>query len=198
MNLTTFTIVAALGYLAGSVPVAFVAARSRGIDLRHSGSRNLGATNVLRTAGVVPAIAVLLGDAAKGALAVIVADALFNDLAAASVAGVAAVIGHIFPAWLRFRGGKGVATAAGVFAVLAPMATVAAILAFVFTVIVTRFVSAGSIVAAIVLPLAAAARPSPAPVVAASIGAAFLIISRHRGNLGRLANGTERRIGMKA
>src|SRR5689334_102569 len=106
-------------------------ARIRGIDLRRVGSRNLGAANVLRTAGIASAIAVLLGDAAKGALAVVAADAMTNDLTAAAAAGLAAVVGHVFPVWLGFRGGKGVATAAGVFGVLAPLSTTIAVAAFI-------------------------------------------------------------------
>jgi len=193
-----FVLAGVLGYLAGSVPIGFVIARIRGVDLRSAGSRNLGAANVLRTAGVFPAIVVLLGDAAKGALAVVAADAITADLAASAAAGFAAVAGHVFPVWLGFRGGKGVATAAGVFGVLAPLPTIVAIAAFVVTVLLTRFVSAGSIVASLVLPIAVGTTASPAPVVAASVTTALLIISRHRGNLGRLASGTERRIGMKA
>ena len=198
MSPVNFLIAAVLGYLAGSVPIAFVMARMRGIDLRAAGSRNLGAANVLRTVGVTPAVVVLLGDAAKGALAVVGVDALTNDLSAAAAAGLAAVIGHIFPVWLGFRGGKGVATAAGVFSVLAPLPTIMAVGAFIVTVLLTRFISAGSIVASLVLPIASGVTASPAPVVAASVVAALLIVSRHRGNLGRIVSGTERRIGMKA
>ena len=194
----SFFLAGVLGYLAGSVPIAYAMGRVRGIDLRSAGSRNLGAANVLRTAGIIPAIVVLLGDAAKGALAVVAAGAMSGSLAAATLSGLAAVIGHIFPVWLRFRGGKGVATAAGVFGMLAPVATVIAVIAFIVTVLLTRFVSAGSIVASLALPLAAGTLASPAPVVGASVIAAILIISRHRSNLSRLASGTERRIGMKA
>ena len=197
MTFSTFALAALLGYLAGSLPIAFLAARMRGVDLRRVGSRNLGTANVLRTAGVLPALIVLIGDAAKGAGAVILVDALMNDLDASAVAGFAAVVGHVFPVWLWFRGGKGVATAAGVFAVLAPFATAIAVAGFVVAVLVTRFVSAGSLVAAVALPVAAATL-APAPVIAAAFGAALLIIARHRDNLRRLANGTERRIGMRA
>ena len=194
----TIVLACVLGYLAGSLPIAFVMARMRGIDLRRAGSRNLGAANVLRTAGIASAIVVLLGDAAKGALAVVAADAMTNNVTAAAAAGLAAVVGHVFPVWLGFRGGKGVATAAGVFGVLAPLSTIIAVAAFVATVLLTRFVSAGSIVASLVLPISAGMTASPATVVAAAVAAALLIVSRHRGNLGRIATGTERRIGMKA
>jgi glycerol-3-phosphate acyltransferase PlsY len=198
MNLLAFAIPALLGYLAGSLPIAFVIARMRGVDLRDAGSRNLGTANVLRTAGLTPAIVVLLGDAAKGAVAVAFAEAMFTDVRAGAIAAIAAVAGHIWPVWLRFRGGKGVATAAGAFAILAPTPTMIAVVAFVVTVIVTRFVSAGSIAASCVLPFVAATTATPATVIGAAVGTAAIIVARHRGNVGRLVNGTERRIGMKA
>ena len=139
------------GYLVGALPFAFLMTRARGIDLRQAGSRNLGAANVLRTVGVAPALTVMVLDVAKGALAVIVIQSVMGDLLPSIAAGLAAIVGHIYPFWLRFRGGKGVATSAGVFAVLAPSATAVAALVFVITIFVTRFVSAGSIVAAIAL-----------------------------------------------
>jgi glycerol-3-phosphate acyltransferase PlsY len=186
-----------LGYLLGSISFAFLLTRSRGIDLRKVGSRNVGAANVLRSAGVVPAVAVMLLDAAKGAVAVLVARMMTGDLTVATAAGLAAIAGHIWPAWLRFRGGKGVATSAGVFAVLAPSATAIAALVFIITIFVTRFVSAGSIVGAIALAVAAGVWGAPGPVVAASVLATVVIIVRHRDNMSRLVAGTERRIGLR-
>jgi glycerol-3-phosphate acyltransferase PlsY len=187
----------ALGYLLGSIPFALLLTRPRGIDLRHVGSRNVGAANVLRTAGVVPAVAVMLLDSAKGALAVLVARLMTDDLMVVTIAGLAAICGHVYPAWLRFRGGKGVAASAGVFAVLAPLATAVAALVFVATIIVTRFVSAGSIAGALTLAVAAAAGNVPAPVAAGATLAAILVVHRHRDNLSRLIAGTERRIGLR-
>jgi len=187
----------ALGYLFGSIPFALLLTRPRGIDLRHVGSRNIGAANVLRTAGVVPAIAVMLLDGAKGAMAVLAARLMSDDPAVVMTAGLAAIVGHVYPAWLRFRGGKGVAASAGVFAMLAPVATAIAALVFVATIIVTRFISAGSIAGALALVVAAAAGNVPGPIVAGAIAAAILVVHRHRDNLSRLVAGTERRIGLR-
>src|ERR1700704_4665323 len=115
-------LVVLIGYLLGSVPFAYVLARRRGIDLRHAGSGNLGATNVLRTVGVGAAVIVMLLDVLKGSAAVLAAQAITTGAAAPVAAGLASILGHIYPVWLRFRGGKGVATAAGAFALLAPVA----------------------------------------------------------------------------
>ncbi len=187
----------ALGYLLGSIPFALLLTRPRGIDLRHVGSGNIGAANVLRTAGVVPAVAVMLLDGAKGAMAVLLARLMTDDLMVVTIAGLAAICGHLYPAWLRFRGGKGVAASAGVFVVLAPLATAVAALVFVATIIVTRFISAGSIAGALTLAVAAAAGNVPAPVAAGATLAAILVVHRHRDNLSRLIAGTERRIGLR-
>ena len=187
----------ALGYLLGSIPFALLLTRPRGIDLRHVGSGNIGAANVLRTAGVVPAVAVILLDGAKGAMAVLLARLMTDDLMVVTIAGLAAICGHLYPAWLRFRGGKGVAASAGVFVVLAPLATAVAALVFVATIIVTRFISAGSIAGALTLAVAAAAGNVPAPVAAGATLAAILVVHRHRDNLSRLIAGTESRIGLR-
>jgi glycerol-3-phosphate acyltransferase PlsY len=186
-----------IGYLCGSIPFALLLTRSRGLDLRDVGSRNVGAANVLRTAGVAPAVVVMLLDAGKGALAVVVARLLTDDVVMVMIAGLAAIIGHVYPPWLRFRGGKGVAAAAGVFVVLAPLATAIAALAFVGTIAATRFISAGSIAGALVLPVAAVAGDAPAPVVVGTVLAAVIVLVRHRDNLSRLVAGTERRIGLR-
>ena len=186
-----------IGYLCGSIPFALLLTRSRGVDLRDVGSRNVGAANVLRTAGVAPAVVVMLLDAGKGALAVVVARLLTDDAVMVMLAGLAAIIGHLYPPWLRFRGGKGVAASAGVFVVLAPLATAIAALAFVGTIAATRFISAGSIAGALVLPVAAVAGTAPAPVVVGTVLAAVIVLVRHRDNLSRLVAGTERRIGLR-
>jgi glycerol-3-phosphate acyltransferase PlsY len=161
------------GYLAGSVPFAFLLARRAGIDVRRAGSGNVGAANVMRTTGIGRAIAVMALDVAKGA---------------------AAVVGHIYPVWLRFHGGKGIAVAAGVFAVLTPIATAIAVALFVITVWVTRYISLGSVAATLALPPVAWLTGAPGAVVGAAAGTAGLIVFRHRANLRRLRRGTERRI----
>lgn len=187
----------ALGYIFGSIPFALLLTRPLGVDLRAAGSRNVGAANVLRTAGVAPAVAVMLLDSAKGAMAVLLARLVTDDLGVVMAAGLAAIVGHVYPAWLRFRGGKGVAASAGVFAMLAPFATAIAALVFVGTIFVTRFISAGSIAGALALAIAAAAGNVPGPIVAGAVLAALLVVHRHRDNLSRLIAGTERRIGLR-
>ncbi len=186
-----------LGYLVGSVPFAYLLARRRGIDLRRVGSGNVGATNVLRTSGVPRAVAALCLDGLKGALAVIAAERLAVGPATPMAAGLASVIGHIYPVWLGFRGGKGVATAAGVFGVLAPAALAIAGGVFVLAVWSTRYMSVGSLAGAITLAIAAAAADVPRPVAAGAIVTALVIVHRHRGNLSRLIAGTERRVGQR-
>jgi glycerol-3-phosphate acyltransferase PlsY len=183
-----------LGYLAGSVPFAFLLARRRGIDVRVAGSGNVGAANVMRTTGTGRAIAVMALDVAKGAAAVAIAQLTTSGTGLAALTGAAAVVGHIYPVWLRFHGGKGVAVAAGVFGVLSPLATALAATLFLLTVWATRYVSLGSIAATVALPPAAWVIGAPVAVVAAAAGSAALILFRHRGNLRRLRSGTERRL----
>jgi acyl phosphate:glycerol-3-phosphate acyltransferase len=181
-----------VGYAVGSLPVGFLVAQgARGIDLRRVGSGNVGAANVYRTAGLPTAIAVMLADIAKGAAAVFLVTGGANAVAA----GVAAVIGHIYPIWLRFKGGKGVATATGVFGVLAPFPTVLAAAAFAVVVARSRFVSLGSIVATLVLPIAEWFTPGLKAVDVGATMVAMLILFRHRGNAARLWSRTERAIG---
>jgi glycerol-3-phosphate acyltransferase PlsY len=186
-----------LGYLAGSVPFAFLLARRRGVDLRHVGSGNIGAANVLRASGVRYALATVGLDAAKGAVAVLVAERLAGGPGPPVAAGVASIIGHVCPVWLRFRGGKGVATAAGVFGVLTPTAVAIAGIVFVAAIWVTRYISVGSMMAAVTLAAVIIARGGPAAVSIGAIIAALIIVERHRTNLGRLVAGTERRIGQR-
>jgi len=188
----------AAGYTIGSIPFAFILARRwGGIDLRRSGSGNVGATNVFRTAGVAAGLSTLALDVGKGTVTVLVAGRFGSDPVGPIAAGVAAVIGHIYPVWLGFRGGKGVATACGVFAVLAPVATMIASGLFVITVWWTRYVSVGSVVASVLLgPLAYLTGARQSVVIGAVIAAAF-IVERHRPNLIRVLAGAERRIGRK-
>jgi glycerol-3-phosphate acyltransferase PlsY len=189
--------IVALGYLAGSIPFAFLLARRRGVDLRLAGSGNVGAANVLRTSGVPNAVLALVLDAAKGSVAVLLAQRFSAEPATPVAGGLAAVIGHIYPVWLGFRGGKGVATAGGVFAVLTPTAVAVAGAVFALAIWVTRYVSVGSMAAAVTLAVTTAAMDVPAAVVVGTVLAAVIIVHRHRGNLGRLIAGTERRVGQR-
>ena len=184
-------------YLMGAIPFAQLLSKRRGIDLRRVGSGNVGATNVLRTLGVRPAVLAMMLDAVKGTVAVLIAQRLTNGVAAPVAAGLASMIGHVYPVWLRFRGGKGVATAAGAFAVLTPVAAAVAVGVFLLTVAVTRFISVGSMVAALTLAAWAIASDAPTIVaIGAAIGAALVIVG-HRANVLRLVAGTERRVGQR-
>ena len=192
------SLVIATAYLLGSIPFAFLLARRwTAVDLRLVGSGNLGAANVVRTSGMRAGVIVALADVTKGAASVLLAARLEGGTLAPALAGCAAIVGHIYPVWLRFRGGKGVATACGVFAVLTPAALVPALGVFVAGAWVTRYISVGSVLASLTLAPLAYAFGSPAPVVAAATGASALIVFRHRSNLARVRLGTERRIGVR-
>jgi acyl phosphate:glycerol-3-phosphate acyltransferase len=181
-----------IGYAVGSLPIGFLIAHTAsGIDLRQVGSGNVGAANVYRIGGRRLGILVMLADAAKGAVAVL----LSGSGAPAVAAGVAAVVGHIYPVWLGFRGGKGVATASGVFGVLAPWPTAIAAAAFGLVVSRTRLVSLGSIVAALLLPVIEWSMPGLRAVDIGATAVAILILFRHRGNVARLWSRTERALG---
>jgi glycerol-3-phosphate acyltransferase PlsY len=186
-----------LGYFAGSVPFAFLLTRCRGVDVRIAGSGNVGAANVMRTTGTGRAIAVMALDVAKGAAAVFAVQLAAGGASVAALTGAAAIVGHIYPVWLRFHGGKGVAVAAGVFSVLTPLATGLAASLFLITVWLTRYVSLGSIAATVALPPIAWWSGAPPAVVIAAAGTGALIVFRHRANLGRLRAGTERRMGVR-
>jgi glycerol-3-phosphate acyltransferase PlsY len=194
--MTVIAIIAA--YAIGSIPFALILARRWGTrDLRRMGSGNLGAANVWRTAGATPGILVAILDIAKGAAGVVVAERLNGGAAAPAAAGVAAVVGHIYPVWLGFRGGRGVATGCGVFAVLTPLAVLPALAVFGIGVWITKYISVGSVLASLALPPIAYATGSPGPAVVAAAVVAGLIVFRHRSNLRRVHAGTEPRVGMK-
>lgn len=186
------------GYLIGSIPFALLLARRMGgVDLRGAGSGNLGAANVFRTTGPFLALTTVMLDAGKGACAVALAGRVTDNPAVIAASGIAAILGHLYSVWIRFRGGKGVATSCGVFAVLAPEATLVSFGLFALTVVYTRYVSLGSVVASVALPIAVHFTRAPVPTIASAIAAAVLVIERHRSNLARLHAGTERRIGQR-
>lgn len=189
--------VVAAAFFAGAIPFSYLIARLRGVDIRTVGSGNIGATNLARAAGPVLGVTGLLLDALKGAAAVLLACRAGGGCgsALASAAGLAAVAGHMFTPFLRFRGGKGVATGAGVFAVLAPLPLAAAFAVFVVTVALGRMVSLGSVLAALALAPAAHLLGAPRPVVAAAAVLAVVTTARHAANLRRIARGTENRLG---
>jgi glycerol-3-phosphate acyltransferase PlsY len=198
VSISTF-IVLVVGYLLGSIPFAYLLARRhRGIDLRLTGSGNVGAANLLRTTTKKIGVSAMALDVSKGVASVLVARQIDPGATGPAVAGIAAVLGHIYPVWLGFRGGKGVATTCGVFAVLAPQATAIATVVFLAVVWWTRYISLGSVGGSVLLaPLAYLTGASEVTVIAAIIVAA-IVIHRHRSNLGRVIAGIERRLGQRA
>jgi glycerol-3-phosphate acyltransferase PlsY len=190
-------LVALLGYLIGSIPFGLVITKALGLgDLRSIGSGNIGATNVLRTGNKPAAAATLLLDSGKGAAAVLIARALLGE-EAAQIAGGAAFLGHLFPVWLGFKGGKGVATFLGTILALAWPVGIAACLAWLLTALVSRISSLSALVAAAAsVPLAWALGHRDVMLLCATLAA--LVFWRHRANIARLAAGTEPRIGSKA
>jgi acyl phosphate:glycerol-3-phosphate acyltransferase len=204
-----------IAYLLGSIPFGYLIVRLReGGDIRKTGSGGTGATNVSRRAGKVAGILTLLLDAMKGAAAVVIAKILLgfpifaegaqtdpslqSDFWWVAAAAVAVIVGHIFPVWLRFRGGKGVATGLGVFLMLAPIAVALAALVFVFVVALTRYVSLGSILATASIPLFVLLQDrfilsvaDLMPLITAASAGTILIIFAHRENIERLIQGTE-------
>jgi len=203
-----------LAYLIGSIPFSFLVVRLiAGADIRQHGSRNVGATNVARTAGKLPGILALVLDIAKGYCAVAIASWMTSlpdwPLRAGgsalsvhqpwfwiSLAALVAVIGHMFPIWLRFHGGKGVATATGAFAAMNPLVVLGALLVFVLVLLTSRFVSLASILSAASVPLFFRFfAHAPFWTDMMSIVIVILVIAKHHSNIARLAQGTERRMG---
>jgi len=189
-----------LAYLIGSIPFGYVLVRFKtGQDVRSMGSGNIGATNVLRTAGRLIAVVTLLLDIAKGFFAVwLVGHFSDGNIRFMMYAGLAAILGHIFPVWLKFSGGKGVATALGVFLMISWAAVAAAVAIFAIVVLFWRYVSLGSISAAAALPLLvyllyAPGHAPPTAVTAGTLLSSVLIIVKHRKNIERLLSGTEPR-----
>jgi len=209
MSMTFYIATAVIAYLLGSIPFGYILVRVfHGQDVRASGSGNIGATNVARSSPALGALTLLL-DAAKGLLAMAAGSLLAasagqatakSRYTLAAIAAVFAVIGHMFPVWLKFRGGKGVATSVGVFLALAPKTLLVALALFVALVAAFRYVSLGSIVAAAALPMIAYGlhdyHSSPG-IMAATCAIAALIVIKHHDNVRRLLGGTENRFALK-
>ena len=197
MKMTDAWIIA-LGYFVGSIPFAFLIPRCfAGVDVRYVGSGNIGAANVFRATRPSIGLAVFGLDVVKGCAIVLLATRLGMDDPTRTAVGVATITGHIYPVWLRFRGGKGVATAGGVFGVLSPIATLASVTIFLVVAWWTRYISAGSIAASLTLvPLLYVMEAPPSTMIGASL-VMVLILYRHRGNFVRWNEGTERRFGQR-
>lgn len=192
-----------LAYLLGSIPFGYLVVKERaGIDVRSVGSGNVGATNVLRAAGKLPAVGVLLMDMGKGCFPVLIGRVLGASAEILAAVAFAAVLGHVFPVFLKFRGGKGVATALGAFIALAPIATVSAAAVFIVLVVWKRYVSLGSVVAVGTFPVWSYwfgqlgwMTIDWLPVSIAGLATAVVVLVRHRENLHRIRAGVEDRIG---
>lgn len=197
MALSILGLVAA--YLLGAVPVGYMVARVAGrVDIRAHGSGNIGATNVLRTLGAAPAVVTLLGDAAKGWGGSWLAGSLGGPEHGWAAAGAfLAVVGHCWPVFLRFAGGKGVATGLGAFLYLAPMATALAALVWAAVAAATRYVSLSSMAAAACLSPVIFFLGHPSASALAEAATAVIVVARHRENIARLLSGTERKLGAR-
>ncbi|HKD82135.1 MAG TPA: glycerol-3-phosphate 1-O-acyltransferase PlsY [Candidatus Angelobacter sp.] len=208
-----YILVGVIAYLLGSIPFGYLLVRIfRGQDIRQSGSGNIGATNVVRSGAKGLGIATLVLDALKGFIAVAIGGMLANveypgvqicgnprmalAMRLMSIAALFAVLGHMFPVWLKFRGGKGVATALGVFCLLFPKAILVSLAVFIVVVVVTRYVSLGSILGAIAFPIAAyfLEHPDRIPLLLTSV-ITLLVVLKHHQNISRLLSGTENRFG---
>lgn len=186
------------GYLAGSIPFAIVVSRVMALpDPRTYGSKNIGATNVLRSGNRLAALLTMFGDVAKGWAAVLVAAALGLPAEMLALVGFTAFLGHLFPAWLRFKGGKGVATAAGVLIAFDWRLGVAVIVAWLAVVAVTRYSSLAALLAALFAPVAAWLILGSGPMLAAVAAMGVLLVVRHHSNIAKLLRGEESRIGEK-
>jgi acyl phosphate:glycerol-3-phosphate acyltransferase len=201
-----FIVIAAAAYLLGSIPTGYLVARAKGIDIRTVGSGNIGATNVFRILGKPAGIFVLVMDGLKGFAACSwMADFVFQSFAVAPdqsenlriLAGICAVLGHNYTCWLKFKGGKGIATSAGVYFALAPQAVLIAISAWIVLFLLTRYVSVASIASAVALPTAVWFTKDSVLLGAVTTVLGLLAIYKHKGNIQRLLNGTESRISFK-
>ncbi len=191
-------LLALMGYVIGSIPFSFLVARLFGVqDVRTVGSGNVGATNVMRSAGMWPGVVALILDALKGAATVILARSFSSSEAVVCLTGLFAVTGHLFPVWLGFRGGKGVATGAGLFLPLAPQALGFAVLLFLVALAAFRYVSLASVVASFGLPVGAYFLGASRTVVLTALIAASMVVGKHHANIGRLFRGVEPKLGAK-
>lgn len=188
-------VVAILSYLLGSIPAGYIVGRRAGLDIRKSGSGNIGATNVARVAGKGRGLVTLVADSAKGFVPAIIAQQLSFSHTAVAVIAAAAFLGHLYPVFLKFQGGKGVATAFGVLLAVAPMATLVTLGVFTILIFASRTVSLSSIGAALAAPMALWLLSYPLAWIVMSASFAAMIILRHRANIQRLLAGTEPKFG---
>ncbi len=190
----TLILMICVAYLIGAIPTGVLLTRLvGGSDIRKAGSGNIGATNVYRVAGRKMGILTLVGDCLKGVIPVLIAIKLGLSPEGVALVSLAAFIGHCYPVYLGFKGGKGVATALGIFLVLSPKAILVALLVFIVVLLIWRYISLASITAAAVIPFVIAYFNRSLPLFAATLVIAAIVIWRHRGNIERLRSGTENR-----
>jgi len=197
MDRTTIYIISVIAaYLAGAIPCGLIVAKLMGkADPRKAGSGNIGATNVGRTSGKLAGILTLLGDALKGGVPVLLAFLLYPESLFVSLVGLAAFLGHLFPVYLGFRGGKGVATGLGVMLVICPLAILLSAAVFALVAYIKRYVSLASIIAAAMLPVFMSFFPRGRDYVGMAVLIAVMVVMKHKDNIKRLVAGTENRIG---
>jgi glycerol-3-phosphate acyltransferase PlsY len=192
----------------GSIPFGFLISKKKGIDLRTTGSRNIGTTNVLRTVGKMPALLTLLGDSLKGAISVMLCRVVINNIGAPvmvytageiweGIVGLTAIVGHIYSVFLSFKGGKGVATGFGVLAVYSPLSTIIMLFIWLLIAIFTRYSSLAAITAFMILPLVLILSGASTTKVSFGLVITALIVYKHKDNIKRLIQGTESKIGSK-
>lgn len=194
MKLAFLSLVA---FLIGSIPIGQIIAKSRGIDLQKVGSGNIGATNVLRTTGKLPALLTLIGDYAKGMAVVLLAGLFDVGIVAQGAMGIIVVLGHNFSIFLKFKGGKGVATSLGVLSIYAPLAALVTVILWLLTVALTRYSSLGAVISFCSLPLSIFFLDTREKLPIAIIMSIILLV-RHKDNIKRLIAGTESKVGRKA
>ena len=181
-------------YLIGSIPVGVILGRLKGVDPRKTGSGNIGATNVMRSAGKKLGIITLVCDAAKGLIPVVLATALGAQEYVIAIVGFVVFLGHVFPIFLKFRGGKGVATALGVYLAVRPTVIIGAFVVFVIVFAIWRYVSLASLIGAIVVPIGLYLVRAPYQFVIMAVLIALVVILRHKDNISRLIKGTENKL----
>lgn len=184
-----------LAYIIGSIPFGVLIAKSEGIDLQSVGSRNIGATNVLRTAGKLPAVLTVLGDSLKGAVLVMLCRVMNGGELLEGMTGISAILGHLYSIFLSFKGGKGVATGFGVLIAYSPLPALISIIVWILTALLTRYSSLAAITTFVSLPLVFILFNASEIKISFAVVLAILIILKHRDNIKRLLNGTETKIG---
>lgn len=209
MDIVAYLITAFCAYLLGSIPTGYLAGRAKGIDIRTMGSGNIGATNAFRILGKTAGSMVLIVDGLKGWAAVALIPSLVHRILPSAtwtdqtlellhiIAGIGAILGHNYTCWLKFKGGKGIATSGGVLAALVPWTFVVGLITWIIFCLATRYVSVASIAAAISLPFATWAFHYSKLMIVITILMSSLAIYRHKANIVRLMNGTENRVGRK-